>query len=215
MAAETKEPSGSPSGKRSRSRRHRSSRRNTITVVLGALLGVAVFLLISISITLGGRVTALSNANTTLSEELFKYEQQLKELQPKLEASERELEMLMEGRFPNLHSLMPDEVITIQEQYIKNIVFTVTNHGSDETYEYKLVMENPYRYKVHPNFRVMVFDKLGVQVGVDTLIAAEDLKVGESRSHSSTLDVFMNSQPRYFAIDFGTSDEPDPLAGNH
>jgi hypothetical protein len=182
-------------------------------VALGVLLGIAVLLLVAVSVTLGGRVTSLSNANAILSEELFKSEQQLKELRPRLEATDRELKMLMEGRFPNLHPLTPDEVIPVQEQYIKNIVFTVTNHGAEERHEYKLVMENSYHHKVHPNFRLMVFDKLGVQVGVDALVAAEGLKVGESRSHSSTLDVFMNSQPRYFAIDFETSDMPDSPAG--
>lgn len=217
MTEENRQSTGSSSasGKRSRSKRRRSSRANTLVVVLGALLGVTVFLLIAVSVTLGGRVTSLSNANEVLGEELFKYEQELKELRPRLATSERELKMLMEGRFPHLTALTPDEVIPVGDQYVRNIVFTVTNHGSEQVYEYKLVMENPYRYKVHPNFRVLVFDKMGVQVGVDSVVAGEDLGVGESRSHSSILDVFMNSQPRYFAIDFESRGAPESGNGSH
>lgn len=170
--------------------------------MLGGLLGLAVFLLVGVSVTLGGRVTNLTHSNSALSDELFKYEQELKQLRPQLAATERELQMLMEGRFPNLHPLEPDAVIPVQERYVKNIVFTVITRGTDELYEYKLVMENGERHAVTPNFRVLVFDKLGVQVGVDEVLAAKDLAVGESRSHSSTLDVFMNGKPRYFALDF-------------
>jgi hypothetical protein len=171
-------------------------------MVLAGSLGMAVFLLLVVAITLGGRVTNLTNANRALTEELFRHEQEIKQLRPRLEASERELQMLMEGRLPNLHGLIPDQVIPVQEQYIKNIVFTVVNRGEDKTYEYKLVMDNPTHLRVQPRFRVLVFDRMGVQVGVDEVELLEALGGGESRSHASTLDVFMNSQPRYFAIDF-------------
>ncbi|MCW8874935.1 MAG: hypothetical protein OQK27_04205 [Gammaproteobacteria bacterium] len=170
--------------------------------VLAGLLGLSVFLLVVGAITLGGRVTSLANANRALTEELFRNEQEIRQLRPRLEASERELQMLMEGRLPNLHSLIPDQVIQVQEQYIKNIVFTVVNQGEDKTYEYKLVMDNPAHLRIQPRFRVLVFDRMGVQVGVDEVELGDALGAGESRSHASTLDVFMNSQPRYFAIDF-------------
>ena len=185
-----------------RSRRQRSSRSSALVVGLASLLGVAVFLLVVVSVILGGRVTTLSNANRTLSEELFRYEQEIRELRPRLEAGERELQMLMEGRLPNLHSLMPDQVIPVQDKYIKNIVFTIVNQGDEKSYEYKLVMDNATHQRIQPRFRVLVFDRMGVQVGVDEVELAEGLSAGESRSHASTLDVFMNSQPRYFAIDF-------------
>jgi hypothetical protein len=190
------------SSRRTRSRRRGSSRNGTLVVALSGLLALAVFLLVVVSITLGGRVTALSNSNRDLTEELFKHEQDIKLLRPRLEASERELAMLMEGRLPNLHSLIPDQVIPVQEQYIKNIVFTIVNRGDEKTYEYKLVMDNSAHLRIQPRFRVLVFDRMGVQVGVDEVELAESLGAGESRSYASTLDVFMNSMPRYFAIDF-------------
>ena len=201
MAAEPKAPlSGSRSNRRSR--RQRSSRNSTLVIGLASLFGVAVFLLLVVSITLGGRVSNLSAANRALSEELFKQEQEIRQLRPRLEASERELQMLMEGRLPNLHTLIPDQVIPVQEQYIKNIVFTVVTQGDEKIHEYKLVMENPSHQRIQPRFRVLVFDRMGVQVGVDEVMLGEYLGAGESRSHASILDVFMNSQPRYFAIDF-------------
>ena len=171
-------------------------------MVLAILLGLTVFLLVVAAITLGGRVTNLTNANRALTEELFRHEQELRQLRPRLEASEQELRMIMEGRLPNLHGLVPDQVIPVQEQYIKNIVFTVVNRGDEKTHEYKLVMENSSHLRVQPRFRVLVFDRMGVQVGLDEVEFLEALAAGESRSHASVLDVFMNSEPRYFAIDF-------------
>jgi hypothetical protein len=182
-------------------------------MVLAGLLGVAVFVLVVVSITLGGRVTALGHANRALTEELFTQEQEIRQLRPRLEASERELTMIMEGRLPNLHGLIPDQVIPVQEQYIKNIVFTVVNRGEEKIHEYKLVMENTAHNRVQPRFRVLVFDRMGVQVGVDEVLLAEGLSEGESRSHASTLDVFMNSQPRYFAIDFAGRSKPNEASG--
>lgn len=202
MATEPRETaSGTQSGRRSR-RKRSTARNSTLVTVLAVLLGLSVFLLVVGAITLGGRVTALANANRALSQELFRHEQEITQLRPRLEASERELQMLMEGRLPNLHSLIPDQVIQVQEQYIKNIVFTVVNQGEDKSYEYKLVMDNADELRIQPRFRVMVFDRMGVQVGVDEVELGDALGAGESRSHASTLDVFMESQPRYFAIDF-------------
>jgi len=202
VATEPRETaSGTQSGRRSR-RQRSTARSSTLVAVLGGLLGLSVFLLVVGAITLGGRVTTLANANRALTEELFRHEQEIRQLRPRLEASERELQMLMEGRLPNLHSLIPDQVIQVQEQYIKNIVFTVVNQGEDKNYEYKLVMDNAGQLRIQPHFRVLVFDRMGVQVGVDEVELGDTLGAGESRSHASTLDVFMNGQPRYFAIDF-------------
>lgn len=202
MATESRETaSGTQSVRRSR-RQRSTSRSSTLAAVLGGLLGLSIFLLVVGAITLGGRVTSLANANRALTEELFRHEQEIRQLRPRLEASERELQMLMEGRLPNLHSLIPDQVIQVQEQYIKNIVFTVVNQGEDKIYEYKLVMDNAGQLRIQPRFRVLVFDRMGVQVGVDEVELGDALGAGESRSHASILDVFMDSQPRYFAIDF-------------
>ena len=202
MATESRETaSGNQSVRRSR-RQRSTARSSTLVAVLAGLLGLSVFLLVVGAITLGGRVTTLANANRALTEELFRHEQEIRQLRPRLEASERELQMLMEGRLPNLHSLVPDQVIQVQEQYIKNIVFTVVNQGEDKIYEYKLVMDNADQLRIQPRFRVLVFDRMGVQVGVDEVELGDALGAGESRSHASTLDVFMDSQPRYFAIDF-------------
>lgn len=214
MATESRETIAitSTSPKR-RSRRQRPARNGTLVASLSGLLALAVLVLVVTSITLGGRVTSLANANRALSEELFKHEQELKLLRPRVEASERELQMIMEGRLPNLHSLVPDQVIPVQERYLKNIVFTVVNRGAERIHEYKLVMENTDHQRIQPSFRVMVFDRMGVQVGVDEVVLAEGLGVGESRSHASTLDVFMNNQPSYFAIDFDGRGMKDDLNG--
>ena len=72
MAVIEETHNGSRDGRRRRSGRYRSSRSGTLTAMLGGLLGLAVFLLVGVSVTLGGRVTTLSKSNSALSDELFK-----------------------------------------------------------------------------------------------------------------------------------------------
>lgn len=188
---------------RRRRRRYGSSRRRALLVsVLGLSLGVSIFLLIGVAITLGGRVSKLTKANSELNTALFRFEQQVKELEPRVEELEEELRQVVAGRFPNLHPLEPDTVLPVNEQYVKNLVFTVINQGTVKHYEYRVVMENPFDHAVRPHFRVMVFDRLGVQVGVDEINEMEDLNAEESRTYSSRLDLFKTGEPRYFHIDF-------------
>ena len=130
-----------------------------------------------------------------------------------MERLQRELEQMVSGRYPNLHKLTPDEVLPVDERYVKNIVFSRISRGREELFEYRVVMENRDGQAVVPRFRVLAFDRRGVQVGVDEVRQLDELRSSESRSYSATLDLFMSGEPAYFHIDFSTPDSSGSLGG--
>jgi len=91
-------------------------------------------------------------------------------------------------------------VLAVNKDLIKNIVFTVVNHDGAKQYEYKLVMENHSQTRIVPKFRLLIFDKYGVQIGLDQVLTSEELAPGESRSYSSKVDFFMKEEPAYFDV---------------
>jgi len=172
--------------------------------LFGVLLGATVFLLVAVSIGLGAKITGLSNTKSFLNQQLIDVGDELKQTRTRLTETEQQLQALVEGRLPNLRTLEPDKVLKVGEHYVRNIVFTVIGNGHSRVYEYKMVMENPYYYPVYPDIRLLVFDKLGVQVGIDNIEEKLELGPGASRSYSSNINVFMHSIPDYFNIDFKT-----------
>ena len=132
--------------------------------------------------------------------QLLAKEKQVNDLNSRLAKSKHELEELIKGRFPTVMQLVPDQVIAVNNDSIKNIVFTVVKHDGSRQYEYKLVVENRSRKIIVPKFRLLVFDKSGLQIGVDQVMSSEELGPGESRSYSSRVDFFMKEKPAYFYI---------------
>lgn len=199
------ESNRSITGQSRHSRRHRTSHYKRRADLLGFLLGVSVFALFVVSLTLSVQVAKLANSKHLLQEGLVKSGAELEQMQTRMTEAEQELKAVVEGRFPNLMPLEPDKVFDVKQYYAKNIVFTVINNGNHKVYEYKLVMENSFDYPVYPNVRLLVFDKTGIQAGMDDINDEQELAPGESRSYSQSIDVFLNSDPSYFTLDFRTT----------
>lgn len=197
----------SVTGQSRHARRHRSSHYKRRALILGFLLGMSLFALFAVSLMMVVQVAKLSNSNSMLRQGLAKSEGELEQTRNRLAEAEQDLAAVISGRFPNLMPLEPDKVFEVKQHYVKNIVFTVLKKDNEKMYEYKLVLENRYDYPVYPDLRLLVFDKLGIQMGVDDILDDQELAPGESRSFSQTIDVFMNSDPSYFALDFKSRDD--------
>jgi hypothetical protein len=76
----------------------------------------------------------------------------------------------------------------------------VVNHDGSRQYEYKLVVENRSHKVIVPKFRLLIFDKYGVQIGMDQILKDQELDPGESRSYSSKVNFFMKEEPAYFHV---------------
>ena len=184
-----------------RSRRSRSSHHSSLKIwgLSLALLVMIVVLFISF-VYAGSRIEELSNRVSAVQEKLFLKEKEIEELKSNLSQSNKQLQALINGRLPSVIKLEPDKVLAVNNDLIKNIVFTVVTQDGAKQYEYKLVVENQSRRIIIPKFRLLIFDQYGVQIGIDQVLTGEELSPGESRSYSSRVDFFMKEAPAYFQV---------------
>lgn len=189
------------SGRRTRS----WSRRSKL------LLGVVVIMILVDFFTalfLGTRTYSLDRQNEILRSDLAKSQEELHRTMPELQKLRRELDELIRGKLPSLRKLEYDQVLTLDEGYLKNITFTKVVNRSVQSYEYKLVVQNNTRATLWPEIQIRLFNDLGIEVGnteigtVDpNALKAASLGIGEVRSYSSILPLSDKSAlPTYFMI---------------
>jgi len=184
-----------------RSRRTRSSRHSGLKIwgLSFALIVTLVVLFISFVYS-GSRIEALSTRSDLVQQELIQKTKEVNELKADLGQTKKDMEELIKGRLPSVMQLVPDKVLAVKKDMIKNIVFTVVKHDGTKQYEYKLVVENHTHNKIVPKFRLLIFDKYGVQIGLDQVLTSDELAPGESRSYSKKVDFFMKEEPAYFDV---------------
>ncbi len=184
-----------------RSRRSSRTRHSSLKIwgLAFALFIMIVILFITIVLN-SSRIEKLSSRISSTQEQLFLREHEVEELESQLLQSKKELENYMEGRLPGVMKLEPDQVLAIDKNIIKNIVFSVITQNGSRLYEYKLVVENLTQKRLVPQFNVLVFDRYGVQIGMDQVKKGEELAPGESRSYSSKVNFFMKNEPVYFQV---------------
>ena len=200
------EPNNNDAGQNSHHKRHRSRRsghslhsRLKIWGLSAALLTTIVILFVTFVYT-SSRIKVLTDQVGSLQQQLYSKEREVDDLKSRLTESKNEQDKLIEGRLPSVMKLVPDQVLAVNSDFIKNIVFTEVNEGGSKLYEYKLVVENLSHKIMVPKFRLLIFDKYGVQIGMDQVLRDEELSPGESRSYSSKVDFFMNEEPVYFHV---------------
>ncbi len=188
---------------RRRSRRSERRTRRTVQRLFPFITALAVFLVVLIPTVIYSYFTvdAYEETAEVLQGELYKKEEALKQLQDALQGVRQELDALVQERLPHLYEIEFDKVLPVEHGYVRNIVFTLTKRGDNYRYEYKLVTENNGSLKVRPNFRVLVFDRAGIQIGADTVSGIASLYPGDSGSHSSQIDFFRDAEPAYFYVD--------------
>ncbi len=125
-----------------------------------------------------------------------------------LEKIRNELDTLVRDRIPGLLPLKYDEAITIDNDYVRNIIFTLVKNGKKSTYEYRLVMQNNTLSVIRPVVEILLFNEIGIQIGVtqveqmDATGGAERsaLDPGEVRSYTASINLIRNEEPRYFLL---------------
>lgn len=182
-------------------RRRHSSRR--WIPVLALVSGLLVLLVIGLSVqirVLWNEKVFLSAMERQLTEEVATQRQLIAKLR-------EEMALLVQGRAPRLRPIVLDQVVPINQGYVRHVLFTVTRKGSYENYEYTLVMENNSLRQIDPDVKIMFFDRNGIQVGISEIgweprgrQNVETLARGEVRNHSASVDLFDESSPEYFLI---------------
>lgn len=116
---------------------------------------------------------------------------------------------LIQGRIPDLNPLVFDSIVPIGKRYLKNISFTRTGTERQKIFEYRAVLLNDSKRNITPRVSIVLFDSLGVQVGMTQLAKDhissnakyDGLKPGESRSYSSQIKLSRASNPEYFLVE--------------
>lgn len=191
----------------SRSSRRRSENSSYVPrgkkshrVMLAIALAISLLLLLVVGVLAGVRIDELTIGNQTANAEAYQAKQALAKAMPELQQARKELANLIKGKFPHLIELAPDKVIKLDAGYVKNIVFTVLQRNGKSLYEYRLVVENASGSMLRPDARIFVFDHRGAQIGMGEISDRSDMVPGESRSYSSTVERFIDAEPRYFYV---------------
>jgi len=179
----------------------RSSQRLILAISLVASL-IALVAVITLALV---KIGELKSYTLDLQARLENARKETAQLRTELDRSRAELAALVKDRLPYLMPLEVDRVTPIHEGYLKNIVFSRIRKGQHEVYEYKIVLENTADDAVQPDFRVMIFDRFGIQIGLHEVRGLAELPPGESTSHYAAVGRFMDRDPAYFAV--------TPLAG--
>ncbi len=196
-----------PTARRRRRARHRRSsisRRaliKTVSVAGGVVIGL-VIMVMSIGL------SSLSADNARLVTDNNRKARQLSELQAQLNQVTQERDVLVRGRIPGLKSLQYDQAITLNQAYVRNVIFTLTRNGDAVTHEFRMVLHNDSLSVVNPQVKLVLFDSVGIQIGMTSLHKSASttqtdrnlLDPGEVRSYSGVIPVNGHETPKYFLV---------------
>ncbi len=192
-----------------RSRRLRSSYRGETRVrrYRYLLAGISILFLL-IYIFTWFYVARKSTESEQALLELRIQEKALNTINSELETVRNERDALVQGRIPGLLPLTYDETITTDNEYIRNIIFTLVKNGKKEAYEYRLVMHNETLSVIHPMVEILLFNEVGIQIGLarvehantSTGAGRSALDPGEVRSYTAAIDLIRGEAPRYFLL---------------
>ena len=173
-------------------------------------LGLAFLLLTVIGLSIRLGMYARDNARLAAVEQV--HISHLAEQRGTIATLQGELAALVEERLPRLSPIVLDEVIPVNENYVRNVMFMMTRRQREQRYEYTLVMDNSSARHIYPEVKIMLFDRAGIQVGVSTVgydnqgrPNQDVLERGEIRTHSSFVQIFDESPPEYYLIQVNDS----------
>ncbi|ABA57466.1 hypothetical protein Noc_0955 [Nitrosococcus oceani ATCC 19707] len=180
-------------------------RRSALKIKLLQLaLGSSIFLFSLTILLLWIYISGLSAENNRISAEFNKQRRHLVAATAALEKLQNERNALVQGRLPYLLPLEYDRAISVTDQYLRNIIFTLTKNQGETATEYRVVLQNDGSSAIYPEVKILLFDKLGIQVGSAEITNGEQssdeaiLDPGEVRSYSGSVNFFRPGNPHYF-----------------
>ncbi len=187
-------------------------RRNS-KFLLVASISAAVIVILAVGAVLYKQYFSKTIAdNEKIKWSLQEKERLLEQAHADLAQVQQQIAVLVEGRIPKLRPLVYDQTISISERYVRDVIFTRTGlKSSDRVFEFRVVLENDSNWMVTPQVQILLFNDIGIQVGVRTLTHhlatnqanASPLMAGEVRIYSSTIPLNKQREaPRYFLFEF-------------
>ena len=131
------------------------------------------------------------------------------DLAKEIETVKNERDVLVQNRIPGLMPLTYDEAINIDNDFVRNIIFTLAKTGKKDIYEYRLVLHNNTLSVVRPKAEIIMFNSVGIQIGMTQIeqtdattetAARASLDPGEVRSYTAAIDLIRDEEPSYFLL---------------
>jgi hypothetical protein len=180
------------------SRRSRSSYRYATRVRRYRLLLAGISILFLIILIFSWLQTAReSSRHHQAVLDLRKQEVLAKNLASELETVKNERDILVQERIPGLIPLTYDEAINIDNEYVRNIIFTLAKTGKKNIYEYRLVLHNNTLSIARLKAKIILFSDIGIQIGMAQIEqtdastetnARAALDPGEVRSYTAAIN---------------------------
>ncbi len=220
----TEEESGAGSGtskRRHRSHRHRRSKHGSAhwserSKLLGGVLAVIIvfsccaLLFMTIRIhNLNKLIMNLKKENIEIQENLVKNRGELDLARGETEKLQQNIQSLLKSQLPGLINIQYNQIITLNNGYLVNIVFNKVNNKTTRGYEFRILIKNETLATIWPKIKMSFFDKSGIQmnsieigVGKDALMKIDTLNPAEERSDSSPVIKLLDNEelPVYFMI---------------
>lgn len=198
------------------SRRYSSRGSHSRSVRKIFKLRIAVVLLLTVLVvTIFGWITTAVRFSKA-EEEFLQYQtgirQQVSDSEShsaELERLRAENETLVKGLLPGLRLLEYDTIVTLDDQYVRNVRFTLTGTSYAKNYEYRFVLHNDSLNVIAPSVTLFLFDNRGIQVGTTVLskndstakVDFSNLQPNETRSYTGTVELNIQSEPKYFLVE--------------
>jgi hypothetical protein len=165
--------------------------------------------LVALAAGFGGWALHATHAKRELATANFRQRASLAEAKAAAQRAEEELAALVQGRIPNLQPLVLDQVIPVGRDFVKNIAFAQLREDGVPSTEFKLLLQNDAELMAIPRVRLLIFDRLGVeiaraQVGANQGAASQEEEIlypGTTRSYGGTFALARDAEPAYFLLD--------------
>jgi cell division protein FtsB len=136
------------------------------------------------------------------------YTARIAELETTVAELNDEILTLSQGRIPGLRRIEFDQVLQVDKEYVKNVVFSITRQGDKRTYEFKMLLHNAGPDILQPGGTLALFDRAGLQLGIVHFKKLEGslfLAPGESRSYYDRVDLSRPGEPVYYMLELSST----------
>ena len=146
-------------------------------------------------------VSTLQDQKRVLSLRLADAQDQVAALTDERNQAHTELAQILDGRFPNLRLFELNKVIALDHPQVQNIVFTRIKRGAQIFYTYRALVMNDAVVLFKPDFRILLFDRLGVHIGTARLTDDSTLAIGETDTYAGEIEIIRSSLPQHFMVE--------------
>ncbi len=191
-------------GSRSQSRTKKIAQlRLMITALLVVVMGTTMA-----AIYYWTKVDTLDGEALSLSTDLSHAQKELEKARELLRQQDGEISAMMTRRIPGVAELTFDTLFDLNNKYLRKLTFSQAGVGKDKVIEYHAVLENKTSSPILPDARIILFDRMGLQVGAVKLdkdrsaspATLPELRADETRTYAGTVLTERDAEPKYFLV---------------